>query len=173
MNSCISEAQDLIINSRRQARKSRVVRKIVEDVWLVPEDLETQLVDGQDAWVFSRHLKLPRTLHQCVQTVNSFGFKIKHQIHFHVKLVNPDGHTSEVLDPYPVNYWNETLTCRSCMLRFLSTYSFPPTCLSTIILLSWTGAHKLGYLTPLATEPRRYIRTVTLICCIVILKVDM
>ncbi|KAL9607766.1 MAG: hypothetical protein Q9167_007349 [Letrouitia subvulpina] len=56
VNSSISEAQDLIINQRRQAQKSRVVRKIAEDIWLFPEDIGTQLVNGQDAWL---HAALP------------------------------------------------------------------------------------------------------------------
>ncbi|KAI4186585.1 MAG: hypothetical protein LQ346_005656 [Caloplaca aetnensis] len=52
----IHETQDMIIDMRKHAKKSKVSRDIAEDKFDVPQDQETALVDGQDSWL---HATLP------------------------------------------------------------------------------------------------------------------
>lgn len=92
----VSEEYHIIIEPRRHAMKTPTRRVVAEDKFDFPEGQETALVDDQDAWVFTRHLTLPRNLRQCVQTVNALGINVNHKVIFNVKLVNPDEHISEV-----------------------------------------------------------------------------
>ena len=73
-----------------------VTRIVAEATWAMDEDAETEDIDGQDGWVFSRSLPLPKNLKDCVQSVETHGIKVKHQVKFVVALLNPDGHKSEV-----------------------------------------------------------------------------
>lgn len=95
----ISETQDLIMDVRKQTKKSRTTRSIAEDKFDFPQDQETVLVDGQDSWVFTRQINLPKSLRECLQTVDALGIRTKHSLLFNVKLINPDKHVSEVLRP--------------------------------------------------------------------------
>ncbi len=92
----IHETQDMIIDIRKHAKKSKVSRDIAEDKFVIPEDQETALVDGQDSWVFTRQISLPKSLRECLQTVDALGIRTKHNLLFNVKLINPDEHVSEV-----------------------------------------------------------------------------
>lgn len=92
----INETQDMIIDMRRYARKTKVTRDVAEDKFDFPQDQETVLVDGQDSWVISRQIPLPKSLRECLQTVDALGIKTKHNLLFNVKLINPDEHVSEV-----------------------------------------------------------------------------
>ncbi|KAL8935212.1 MAG: hypothetical protein Q9211_004818, partial [Gyalolechia sp. 1 TL-2023] len=93
----INETQDIIFDLRRQAKKIRSTRTVAEDRFHFPQDQETVLIDGQDAWVFTRQITLPKSLRECLQTVDALGIRAKHNLTFNVKLLNPDEHVSEVL----------------------------------------------------------------------------
>lgn len=51
---------------------------------------------GQDGWVISQALDLPKRLRQCIQDVNLHGIKVRHKLKLTIALKNPDGHISEV-----------------------------------------------------------------------------
>lgn len=51
---------------------------------------------GQEGWVLSSQLDLPKKLGQCMQDTNVHGIKIRHKLKLVVALHNPDGHVSEV-----------------------------------------------------------------------------
>jgi arrestin-related trafficking adapter 4/5/7 len=51
---------------------------------------------GQEGWVMTKKLPLPKKLVHCVQDVHLHGIKIRHKIKLTVALKNPDGHISEV-----------------------------------------------------------------------------
>ncbi|KAL9029661.1 MAG: hypothetical protein Q9196_002127 [Gyalolechia fulgens] len=91
----INETQDIIFDLRRQAKKIRSTRTVAEDRFHFPQDQETVLIDGQDAWVFTRQITLPKSLRECLQTVDALGIRAKHNLTFNVKLLNPDEHVSE------------------------------------------------------------------------------
>ncbi|KAL8941322.1 MAG: hypothetical protein Q9216_002307 [Gyalolechia sp. 2 TL-2023] len=92
----INETQDIIIDVRRQAKKTKVTRTVAEDSFDFPQDQETVLIDGQDAWLFARQITLPKSLRECLQTVDALGIRTKHNLVFNVKLINPDEHVSEI-----------------------------------------------------------------------------
>ncbi|KAL8783001.1 MAG: hypothetical protein Q9213_004958 [Squamulea squamosa] len=75
------ETQDIWIDPRYPVRKKGTVTRLVaEDTFEFPQDQETELVDGQDSWVFSRRLTLPKSLRECLQTVDTLGFRIRHHM---------------------------------------------------------------------------------------------
>ena len=78
---------------KRSSKKSRVVAK---ETWNLPDDVETEEVDGQEGYFLQRVIMLPKSLRQCVQTVETMGMKIKHSLNFNIQLLNPDSHVSEV-----------------------------------------------------------------------------
>ncbi|KAL9013340.1 MAG: hypothetical protein Q9173_001965 [Seirophora scorigena] len=98
----ISETQDVIMDARKQTKKSRTTRNIAEDNFDFPQDQETVLVDGQDSWVFTRQINLPKSLRECLQTVDALGIRTKHSLLFNVKLINPDKHVSELHASLPL-----------------------------------------------------------------------
>lgn len=51
---------------------------------------------GQEGWVMTQHLPLPKKLNRCIQDCTVQGIKIRHKLKLTVALNNPDGHTSEV-----------------------------------------------------------------------------
>lgn len=94
------ETQDLWMDPKYPERKKGTVkRQVAKDKFDFPQDQETELVDGSDAWVFSRRITLPKSLRQCLQTVDTLGFRTKHNLNIIVHLLNPDGHVSKVLLP--------------------------------------------------------------------------
>ena len=78
---------------KRSSKRSRVVTK---ETWNLPDDMETEEVDGQEGYFLRRVIMLPKSLRQCLQTVETMGIKIKHNLNFNIQLVNPDSHVSEV-----------------------------------------------------------------------------
>lgn len=91
------EIQEMAIvgpkQAKRSSKKSRVVAK---ETWNLPDDVETEEVDGQEGYFLRRVIMLPKSLRQCVQTVETMGMKIKHSLNFNIQLLNPDSHVSEV-----------------------------------------------------------------------------
>ena len=77
---------------------------MAKDDWQFPEDVETTDIEGQEGFVFSRNVPLPKQLgcssikpgRNCLQDVDCQGIKIRHNLTFIVQLINPDGHISEV-----------------------------------------------------------------------------
>jgi hypothetical protein len=51
---------------------------------------------GQEGWLITKTLPLPRTLGQCLQDLCHHGIKIRHKVKVTIALHNPDGHVSEV-----------------------------------------------------------------------------
>ena len=109
-----------------------MTRLIVRDEHRLPDDVETEDLEGQEGYVFSRSLRLPQSLKHCVQTVEALGIKIRHYLSFNIQMHNPDGHVSEVSvivgDPEP----DLLLTTTSSMPRFLYTSSSLQICPLTI-----------------------------------------
>ena len=71
-------------------------RKVVRDECEVPEDSMIDIEGRGEGYQLSRLLSLPKRLSQCMQSTNTRGIRIKHKLNFAVRLLNPDGHTSEV-----------------------------------------------------------------------------
>ena len=130
----LNEKQEVSIKGPRAPIRSRVVtRSIAKDDYRLPEDVESENVEGQDGYTFSRSIRIPQSLTKCLQTVDALGIKIRHNISFNVQMHNPDGHVSEVSEP---KIGEEILlTCTSCTPPFLYVSSFLRTCLSTIITI--------------------------------------
>lgn len=83
------------------SRWKALPRVIAEDHYRVSENIETREVLNahgcpQEGYEFARDLEIPKSLRDCIQSVEAYGFKIKHTLEFHVSLRNPDGHVSEV-----------------------------------------------------------------------------
>ncbi|KAL8815306.1 MAG: hypothetical protein Q9223_005548 [Gallowayella weberi] len=71
----LSETQDIWLDPRyRERKKGTINRLVAEDRFDFPQDQETVPVDGYDTWVFSRRLTLPKSLRQCLQTVEAMLF---------------------------------------------------------------------------------------------------
>ncbi|KAL9603832.1 MAG: hypothetical protein Q9219_000941 [cf. Caloplaca sp. 3 TL-2023] len=98
----VNETQDIIADVKKHAKKTRVTRRIAEDRFDFPQDQEPVLIDGQDAWVFTRQITLPKSLRECLQTVDALGIRTKHSLVFNVKLINPDEHVSELHASLPL-----------------------------------------------------------------------
>ena len=69
--------------------------------WVLPVTRDEHWQDvientGQEGWVVTSDLDLPRKLGKCVQDVNTNGIKTRHKLKIVVALQNPDGHISEV-----------------------------------------------------------------------------
>lgn len=58
---------------------------------------------GQEGWILSKQLNLPKKLRQCIQDLNHNGIKVRHKIKLTVALKNPDGHVSELRATLPVS----------------------------------------------------------------------
>ncbi|KAL8729038.1 MAG: hypothetical protein Q9181_005138 [Wetmoreana brouardii] len=101
----INETHRIVIGPRPTAIKTPLRRLVAVDKYDVPEDQPTELVDGQDAWVITRQLSLPKSLRHCLQTVDALGINIRHMLMLTVKLINPDEHTSEVHASLPLHIY--------------------------------------------------------------------
>ena len=77
-------------------RQSHISRVVVGDKWRLPDDAETEDIEGQEGYKFTRLLLIPRSLRDCVQSVEATGIRVKHRLQFMIQLLNPDGHVSEV-----------------------------------------------------------------------------
>lgn len=69
---------------------------VVKTEWEILEGTETEEINGQEGFQFSRMLSIPKSLRSCRQSVEAEGIKIKHKLKFNIVLNNPDGHASEV-----------------------------------------------------------------------------
>ena len=93
----LNEKQELSIRGHRIPIKNhQMSRSIAKDEFRLPEDAESQDIEGRDGFTFSRAIPIPRTLKSCVQTVDALGVKVRHTLNFNVQMHNPDGHVSEV-----------------------------------------------------------------------------
>ncbi|KAL8647696.1 MAG: hypothetical protein Q9226_006329 [Calogaya cf. arnoldii] len=102
----IIEKQDIWMDPKYPERKKGTIeRSVAQDKYDFPQDQETELVDGHDAWVFSRRITLPKSLRQCLQTVDTLGFRMKHNLRFLVALINPEGHISELTAGLPLHIY--------------------------------------------------------------------
>lgn len=91
------ELQDFEIDQISQINKyHRGQRLVVEDEWEMPEDWPAEDIDGMEGYRFVRSLQIPMNLRECIQDVEAKGIRIKHKLTFVVRLINPDGHVSEV-----------------------------------------------------------------------------
>ncbi|KAL8872247.1 MAG: hypothetical protein Q9174_002094 [Haloplaca sp. 1 TL-2023] len=99
----VCENQKTTFESKKGIKKPPVTRIVAEDQFEYPQDQATQCVDGQDSWIFSRSLSLPRSLKQCLQTVDALGIRVSHKLVFKVKLINPDGHVSALHATLPIH----------------------------------------------------------------------
>ncbi|KAH8903158.1 hypothetical protein BR93DRAFT_972091 [Coniochaeta sp. PMI_546] len=101
------EVHDIIVqgptgHAIKEHKKEREVAH-----WTVPMSREEHWCDmiedtGQEGWVMSTTLDLPRKIGKCVQDVNVQGIKIRHKLKMVVALKNPDGHISELRATLPV-----------------------------------------------------------------------
>ncbi|KAL8920538.1 MAG: hypothetical protein Q9172_004465 [Xanthocarpia lactea] len=96
VHTSLVETQDIWIDPKYQERKKGTITRLVaEDDFNFPHDQQTELIDGHDAWLFSRRLALPKSLRQCLQNVNTMGIRTRHNLNLVVKLINPDEHVSQ------------------------------------------------------------------------------
>ncbi|GFP54636.1 hypothetical protein ACSS6W_002467 [Trichoderma asperelloides] len=58
---------------------------------------------GQEGWLLTKPLELPKKLRQCIQDLNHHGIRVRHKIKLTVALKNPDGHISELRATLPVS----------------------------------------------------------------------
>ncbi|MCJ1397494.1 hypothetical protein MMC11_000687 [Xylographa trunciseda] len=91
---------EYILNYDRRHEYSRTVAAAA---WELPEGTETEDIDGQEGYLFSGKLDMPKSLRECRQSVDLLGIKIKHKLKFNVKLGNPDGHISELRAQLPIH----------------------------------------------------------------------
>lgn len=57
---------------------------------------------GQEGWVVTKELPLPKRLTRCIQDCSVHGIKIRHKLKLTVALKNPDGHISELRASLPI-----------------------------------------------------------------------
>lgn len=103
VHTAVKESQELrlTVGEGKLPHWKALPRVIAEDHYRVSEDTETQEVINahgcpQEGYEFARDLEIPKSLRDCLQSVETHGFKIKHTLDFRVSLRNPDGHVSEV-----------------------------------------------------------------------------
>ena len=97
------QRQSLTIrNSRNLNRHHSHSHAITTDEYRLPDSAETEEIEGQEGYVFSRSMALPQSLRKCVQTLDALDIKIRHHLAFNIQLHNPDGHVSELHANVPV-----------------------------------------------------------------------
>ena len=93
----LNETQELSADlTPRFHQRRKTSRHVVEDVWMLPEEAETEDVDGAEGYRFSRSLAIPKSLRHCIQTVDTMGIKTRHFLMLNIQMHNPDSHISEV-----------------------------------------------------------------------------
>lgn len=93
----LNESQELNVYYAPRFHAHRKTNKAVaEDVWTLPEDTETEDIEGAEGYRFSRSLEIPKNLRHCIQTVDTVGIKTRHSLMLNIQLHNPDSHISEV-----------------------------------------------------------------------------
>lgn len=91
----LMEVQDFKVPEVWSTRRES--RQIVAANFELDEDTESNNDEaGQECFEFSRSMRLPTSLRECMQDVDFQGLKIRHHLKFSVSLLNPDGHKSEV-----------------------------------------------------------------------------
>ena len=97
------QRQHLAIRTSRNMNRSHSdTRTICTDDFRLLEDAETEDIEGQEGYVFSRSIPVPQSLRRCVQTFDALGIKVRHHLAFNVQMHNPDGHVSELHANLPV-----------------------------------------------------------------------
>ena len=93
----LQEVDTLMAPKTRYAKKEHHVnRTVVRDEFEVPEDSMLDIEDRGEGYQISHLVSMPKRLSKCMQSTDTLGIHIKHRLYFIVKLLNPDGHTSEV-----------------------------------------------------------------------------
>ena len=89
--------------TRYNKKEHRISRTVAKDE---SEPVEDEMVDiegrGEGYWIH-RSIPIPKSLSKCMQSTDAQGIRIKHRINFAVKLLNPDGHYSELRCNLPVH----------------------------------------------------------------------
>ena len=100
----LNQRQSLSITkaSRANTKSHKRSDTVSRDVFRVPEAAETEDINGEDGYVFSRTLSVPRSLRECLQGFEGAGIKIRHNLEFKILLHNPDGHISELNANFPI-----------------------------------------------------------------------
>ncbi|KAK0617199.1 hypothetical protein B0T14DRAFT_434322 [Immersiella caudata] len=103
----LMEVHDIIVNSSTGHPTKEYRREREVSMWTIPMNREEHWHDmiddtGQEGWVMSTALDLPRKLGKCIQDVNVLGIKVRHKLKLVVALKNPDGHVSELRATLPV-----------------------------------------------------------------------
>ena len=96
------QKQKLELRGSRMGKACSFSRAVATDIAPGLQDVECEEIDGQDGYLFSRNLTLPRSLRQCVQDFEGHGIRIKHHLSFKLQLHNPDGHVSELHANLPI-----------------------------------------------------------------------
>lgn len=93
----LTEIQELAVGPPSQPKHTyKRGRVVAKETWELPDDAQTEEVDGQEGYFLQRFMSIPKSLRQCVQTVETMGIKIRHSLDFNIQLHNPDSHISEV-----------------------------------------------------------------------------
>ncbi|KAH7319761.1 arrestin domain-containing protein [Stachybotrys elegans] len=102
------ESRDTLLHNQAGSvlREFRQEREVASWKFQLPKEecWQNMIEDtGQEGWVATKKLDLPKRLRQCVQDINSHGIKVRHKIRLTVALHNPDGHISELRATLPVS----------------------------------------------------------------------
>ncbi|RYP43335.1 hypothetical protein DL770_011727 [Monosporascus sp. CRB-9-2] len=100
------EIQELSVSSHAAAPKSHKRDRDVT-TWTIEVNRDEHWQDnieetGQEGWLVTKDLPLPKRLTKCIQDCNVHGIKIRHKVKLTVALKNPDGHISELRATLPV-----------------------------------------------------------------------
>ena len=98
----IIETQEIRVKNKEWNRAKSDERQVTKDSYNIPDYVETQDIEGQDGYEFSRHIQIPRRMAECVQSVEEKNIAVKHQLKFTVQLINPDSHISELRATLPL-----------------------------------------------------------------------
>lgn len=95
------ESHELTIcvdDSSQQRKVAKSSRIIFSESFHVDNEKDLQILNEEaEGYNFSKTWSLPKTLRKCLQDTDVKGIKIRHKLKFRVQLLNPDGHTSEVI----------------------------------------------------------------------------
>jgi len=82
-------------------REHEFERTICEEKWRLPDGTETEDIDGQEGYRTSGYLTIPKSLKQCLQSVEEpeCGIKVVHRVDFSIELLRPNGSTCTVSRP--------------------------------------------------------------------------
>lgn len=109
------------VNGGPRYGQYKSTRVVAQDEWQIPADAEAEDIDGQEGWMFQRAIAIPKSLGQCVQTVDAFGLRVRHRLRFNIQLHNPDEHTSEVRPPAENTDVEGVLMCPSSVRHYQFT----------------------------------------------------